>query len=229
MAPAEAVKPTAPEPGAILRDVLSVHDVAAPLLPSPSVRWSSLRFLAQVKETYLLCEGAEGIYVMDQHAAAERVNFDRLRKQYRSCAVPSQALLFPLTLSVSGAETEVVEAHTADFAALGIDVRVRGPEAVSVHSIPRLLARANPEELVRDLLVEVMRDGARAFTDAVDLALSTMACHGSVRAGDPLSRNEAGALLEALDSADFAGHCPHGRPVVAFTSWAELERKVGRR
>lgn len=206
-----------------------VSDVASPLAPSPSVRWASLKFLAQVRETYLVCEGAEGLYVIDQHAAAERVNFDRLRRQYRLRAVPAQALLFPLTLPVTPLEAEVVEERTADFSGLGIDLRVRGPEMISVHSIPRLLTRASPERLVRDLLAEVLRSGPRAFSDAVDLALATMACHGSIRAGDRLSESEASALLGALDSADFAGHCPHGRPVVAFTSFRELERKVGRR
>jgi DNA mismatch repair protein MutL len=79
------------------------------------------------------------------------------------------------------------------------------------------------------LLSEVSRSGGRGFSDAVDLAIATMACHGSIRAGDALSASEAKALLEALDDADFAGHCPHGRPVVTFLSYAELERKVGRR
>ena len=95
--------------------------------------------------------------------------------------------------------------------------------------MPRLLSRASPERLLRDLLSEVSRGGGRGFSDAVDLALATMACHGSIRAGDALSPNEAQALLVALDDADFAGHCPHGRPVVTFLSYTELERKVGRR
>ncbi len=208
---------------------LLVSDSTSPLAPSPSVRWVNLKFLSQVRETYLICEGAEGLYVIDQHAAAERVNFDRLRRQYQSRAVASQALLFPILLPVSPAEAETVDLRAEEFRALGIDARVRGEGTVSVHSIPRLLSRANPERLVRDLLAEVLRSGQRAFSGAVDLALATMACHGSIRAGDKLSSSEASALLGALDVADFAGHCPHGRPVVSFTSWSELERKVGRR
>lgn len=201
----------------------------APFLPSPAVRWTSLRFIAQVRQTYLVCEGEEGLYVIDQHAAAERVNFDRMRKQYRSRAVPAQALLFPITLTVRPEDTELVEAKAEDFAALGLDLRVRGVDALSVHAVPKLLVRASPEELVRDLIAEVSRSGHRAFSDAIDLALATMACHGSIRAGDAIAATEASALLAALDYADFAGHCPHGRPVVAFTSFRELERKVGRR
>jgi len=74
-----------------------------------------------------------------------------------------------------------------------------------------------------------MRQGGRGFSGAVDLALATLACHASLRAGDPIAPAEAKALLAALDGTDFAGHCPHGRPIVSFTSYAELERKVGRR
>ncbi len=207
-----------------------VRDSATiPLRPRPEIAWSSLRFVAQLRQTYLLCESAEGIYLLDQHAAAERVTFTRLQKQYQGRAVPSQVLLFPVTLDVLPAEAELVELRGKEMAEVGLDVRVRGPESISIHAVPKLLQRASAERLLRDLLGEVSRKGGRGFSDAVDLALATMACHGSIRAGDPLAPDEAKALLEALDNADFAGHCPHGRPVVTFLSWAELERKVGRR
>jgi DNA mismatch repair protein MutL len=197
--------------------------------PRPSVRWASLRFVAQLRQTYLLCEGQDGLYLLDQHAAAERVTFTRLRREYQSRAVPSQALLFPVTVEVTAAEAELVEERRSEIAEVGLDARARGPELVSIHAVPRLLQRASAERLLRDLLSEVSRSGGRGFSNAVDLVLATMACHGSVRAGDPLSGTEVAALLIALDEADFAGHCPHGRPVVTFTSWSELERKVGRR
>jgi len=127
------------------------------------------------------------------------------------------------------AEAEIVERSGKEIAEVGLDVRVRGLETVSIHAVPKLLQRGSPERLLRDLLSEVSRRGGRGFSDAVDLALATMACHGSIRAGDTLSPNEVKALLTALDHADFAGHCPHGRPIVTALSWAELERKVGRR
>ena len=210
--------------------LIAVRDSAAlPIRPQPTVAWASLRFVAQLRQTYLLCESADGIYLLDQHAAAERVTFTRLRKQYQGRAVPSQSLLFPVILDVLPAEAELVELRGKEMAEVGLDVRVRGPESISIHSVPKLLQRASAERLLRDLLSEVSRGGGRGFSDAVDLALATMACHGSIRAGDPLAPDEVKALLEALDDADFAGHCPHGRPVVTFLSWAELERKVGRR
>jgi DNA mismatch repair protein MutL len=210
--------------------LLAFRDSArAPIEPSPNLAWASLRFVAQLKLTYLLCEGADGLYLLDQHAAAERVTFTKLRREYQSRAVPSQALLFPALVEVSAHEAEIVESRSKELSEVGLDVRVRGAEAVSIHAVPKLLAGGSPERMLRDLLVEVTRKGERAFSDAVDLALATMACHGSVRAGDALAKSEVQALLGALDEADFAGHCPHGRPVVTFIGWSELERKVGRR
>ncbi len=210
--------------------LVAVRDHAtAPIRPRPDVAWSSLRFIAQLRMTYLICEGEDGIFLLDQHAAAERVTFTRLRREYQARSVPSQALLFPLVVDVSPAELELVEERQREIAEVGLDVRARGASSLSIHAVPRLLSRASPERLLRDLLTEVSRSGGRGFSDAVDLALATMACHGSIRAGDALSANEAKALLVALDDADFAGHCPHGRPVVTTLSYAELERKVGRR
>jgi DNA mismatch repair protein MutL len=218
------VEPTHP-----VAAIAGPSEAAAPIAPGLDRRWASLRYIAQLRHTYLLCEADDGLYVIDQHAAAERVNFDRLRRQYRANDVTAQSLLFPLTLEVRPADVELIEQMQGEFASVGLELRARGSERVSVHTVPRLLSRASPEQLVRDLLTEVGRTGVRAFTDAVDLALATMACHGSIRAGDRLSEEEATSLLKALDDADFAGHCPHGRPVVTCTTWAELERKVGRR
>ncbi|HET9955786.1 MAG TPA: DNA mismatch repair endonuclease MutL [Polyangiaceae bacterium] len=202
---------------------------ARPEPPEAESKWQNLRFVAQLRNTYLLCEGSAGIYLLDQHAAAERVTFSRLRRQYAAREVGAQTLLFPVLVELTPPEAEVVEARASELAEVGLDVRMRGSSSASLHSVPKLLARAHPERLLRDLLLEVTRAGERAFSDAVDLALATLACHGSARAGDELGPAEVRALLLGLDEADFAGHCPHGRPIVTFTAWAELERKVGRR
>jgi DNA mismatch repair protein MutL len=193
------------------------------------VEWAALDFIAQVRQTFLICESPAGLYIIDQHAAAERVTFDRLRRQYQSRSVTCQALLFPVEVQLGVEESEFLEANATELAALGMDLRVRGTRWVSVHAVPKLLERINPERLVRDLLAELMRQGGRGFSGAVDLALATLACHASLRAGDAVSPAEAKALLSALDGADFSGHCPHGRPIVAFTPYSELLRKVGRR
>jgi DNA mismatch repair protein MutL len=214
------------EPGANTRaPIAETSSASAPV----STQWSSLRFLAQVRQTYLICEGPEGICILDQHAAAERVMFGKLREQFETKQVASQSLLFPATVQLANDEIELFETHQTEIAGMGLEVRLRGRDMVSVHSVPKLLQRGSAERLLRDLLSELGRSGARGFSDAVDKALATMACHAAIRAGDVVSQDEAIALLHALDGTDFAGYCPHGRPIVAFWSFAELERRVNRR
>ncbi|AUX27614.1 DNA mismatch repair protein MutL [Sorangium cellulosum] len=191
--------------------------------------WKALRFLAQVRNTYFVCEGPDGIYFLDQHAAAERVTFHRLRASYDGRDVATQKLLFPALVPAAPAEVSLIEEAQEAVARLGLDVRPAGAAQLAVHAVPTLLRRAAPERLVRDLLDELSHSGERAFSGAVDLALATMACHGSLRAGDPVAPEEARALLASLDEVDFAGHCPHGRPVVMRIGWPELEHRVGRR
>jgi DNA mismatch repair protein MutL len=204
-----------------------------PLLTQPALperpAFSRLVFVAQVRHTYLVCEGPDGLYLLDQHAAAERVTFHRLRTAYAGRDIATQSLLFPVSVQVTAADASFVEEEQDALARLGLDVRAIGPTTVAVHAVPRLLGRVDPETVVRDLIAEASREGGRAFSGAVDLMLATMACHGSVRAGDRLSTEEAKALLVALDQVDFSGHCPHGRPIVTRLGWDELERKVGRR
>jgi DNA mismatch repair protein MutL len=199
-----------------------------PILFDGAGFYASLEFLAQVRATFLVCSGSDGLYILDQHAAAERVTFNRLRKAFASRSIATQRLLIPDVIEMLPTEIAMLEERADDVAGLGIEVRPVGSSAVGVHAVPALLARARPERIVRDLVAELGRADRRPFGDAADLVLATMACHGSIRAGDIVSRAEAGALLRALDDIDFAGHCPHGRPVVTRIGYDELERRVGR-
>lgn len=190
--------------------------------------YAALRYVGQVRGTFLICEGHDGLYVLDQHAAAERVTFDRLRVAYAARGVAMQRLLVPEVVELSPSEVSMLEENADELSRLGVEVRAVGDSAVAVHGVPDLLVRAEPTRLVRDLVAEVSRTAGRPFRGAVDLVLATMACHGSVRAGDAISSEEVTALLRALDTVDFAGHCPHGRPLVMRMSFGELERRVGR-
>lgn len=190
--------------------------------------YASLRFVGQVRGTFLVCEGNDGLYVLDQHAAAERVTFDRLRRAHASRGLGIQKLLLPEVVELAPTEVALLEDQAEEIASLGVEVRAVGESAVAVHGVPDLLARAQPARIVRDLAAELSRSAGRPFRGAIDLVLATMACHGSIRAGDAISREEAEALLRALDQVDFAGHCPHGRPVIMRLSFGELERRVGR-
>ena len=240
--------PTPPPSGLMLSELLAatplpprVYEPAPPPQPAPPPNegastdlfaragfYGKLTYLAQAAATYLVCEGEDGIYILDQHAAAERVTFDRLRRAFGSRAIASQRLLVPETVELGAREMIVLEEHANEIALLGVEARAVGPTTVAIHSVPKILSRAQPERLLRDLLAEMMREAGRPFGGAVDLVLATMACHGSVRAGDVLSREESLALLRALDTVDFSGHCPHGRPVVTRMTFSELERRVGR-
>ena len=203
-------------------------DEDAPALFDGAGFYASLEFLAQVRATFLVCSGSDGLYVLDQHAAAERVTFHRLRRAYQARAMSTQRLLIPDVVELLPAEVAALEEHAQAIEALGVELRQVGPSAVAVHAVPTLLARARPERILRDLVAELGRAARRPFGDAADLVLATMACHGSIRAGDIVAREEAIALLRALDDIDFAGHCPHGRPVVTRIGYDELERRVGR-
>ena len=191
--------------------------------------FGSLRVLAQVRRMLLVCEGGDALYVIDQHAADERVRFDRLQRAYRSRDVKTQRLLFPERVSCSELEASLCEAHGDALQQVGLECNLLGPDTIAVHTVPALLSRASPERLLRDVLVELERAGGRAFSAAIDRALATMACHGAIRAGDALSNEQAQALLRNLDGVDdFGGHCPHGRPVVHAIPLDDLERRLGR-
>jgi DNA mismatch repair protein MutL len=201
--------------------------------PAPLVEtrgpFGSLRVLGQVKKTFLVCEGESALVVIDQHAADERVHFHRLRAAYESRTVPIQRLLLPERVELLPSEAAMVEAQSEVLASLGIEAAVLGETTVAVRGVPAIVRRASPERLLRDVLAELSRTGSRAFGDAVDTALATMACHGSIRAGDALSTVECEGLLRALDEVDdFSRHCPHGRPIVFEIGFGELGRKVGR-
>lgn len=190
---------------------------------------STLRFVAQLRRTFLVCEGPEGVVFLDQHAADERVRFDRLTRAHQERRVALQRLLLPERIELAEADVALLVEQEEFVASLGLDLAAMGATSIAVRAVPALVGRAAPEKLVRDLVVELGRDGARAFGDRVDRVLATMACHGAIRAGDGIAPEEAQALLRALDAIEhFAGHCPHGRPVVHELSFAELERKVGR-
>jgi DNA mismatch repair protein MutL len=223
------VAPGAPPAYAAPAQVLAAlgETVSDPLFGRASF-YGTLRFVGQVRAMFLIAEGLDGLYVLDQHAAAERVTFERLRADYKGRRIASQRLLIPEIVTLSPFEHALVEEHAEDILGLGLEVRLLSGSSVAVHAVPKILSRAHPERLVRDLVAEVGRDAKRPFNDAVDLVIATMACHGSVRAGDVLSNEEAKALLVALDAAAFAGHCPHGRPVVMRLAFEELERRVGR-
>jgi DNA mismatch repair protein MutL len=206
-------------------------DGPPPALPlsgtRPEASFSSLELVGQVMGTFIVCEGRDRLVIVDQHAAAERVTFERLRAEWRAGSVPSQLLLVPLRLEMDAVRAALVEENEGLLRAFGIGADVSGPERVTVREVPVLLSGVDPERLLGDVLDELQSSRGRLETLS-EHVLSTMACHASVRGGDALEADEARALLAALDEVDWAHHCPHGRPVSFEIARGEMERRLGR-
>lgn len=192
--------------------------------------FSELRPVGQVGLTYLVLEGPDGMVVIDQHAAHERVTFEKLRKAAREGNTPSQPLLFPLQMSLGPLEEAALEEKAEALRVYGLDVEPFGDGAAMIRAVPHGLDAGKAEEIVRDALRELSEDGRPdALEDLVDRVCSRLACHGSVRAGQTMAPEEIRALLKQLDAIDFGAHCPHGRPVVRALPFEEMERWFDRR
>jgi DNA mismatch repair protein MutL len=199
----------------------------------PSPFFAGLAYIGQLHRTYLVCEGAGELILVDQHAAHERVAYGRLVAAHGRREVRRQRLLFPLPIEVDEASAAVVEgAAKATLDALGFEVERAGARAVRVRAVPEMLKDADPKPLLRDVLGQlaegVPQDGALETLEGISHVLATMACHSVVRAGDVLGRSEAAGLLAQLDGVDLRSHCPHGRPVMLRLPLGEIERRFGR-
>jgi DNA mismatch repair protein MutL len=193
---------------------------------------SRIRLTGQVLGCYLVGESDDRVVVVDMHAAHERVNFNRIRERMRGRAgngLAVQELLFPLEFKISHGERAVLEERAEDFQRFGFSWQLGGPDAIRVTAAPAIFAPERLERVIRDALETFDKfDHARPFDELVDGVAARLACHASVRSGDLLSEREAYALLEEIESSEFGGACPHGRPVVKFFSRGEVERWFGR-
>jgi DNA mismatch repair protein MutL len=181
--------------------------------------------IAQLHGIYILAENVDGLIVVDMHAAHERIGYEKLKAAHDGIGLHSQPLLVPLTLAVAEREADVAEREASTLAALGFDVTRSGPQSLSVRSVPALLAQAEPEALLRDVLTDLREHGeSRRIAAARDELLSTMACHGAVRAHRRLTLPEMNALLREMEITERSGQCNHGRPTWARFSLAEIDR-----
>ncbi|HDS1595795.1 TPA: DNA mismatch repair endonuclease MutL [Stenotrophomonas maltophilia] len=181
--------------------------------------------IAQLHGIYILAENAEGLIAVDMHAAHERIGYERLKNAHDGIGLQSQPLLVPITLAVGEREADTAESEADTLAALGFEVTRAGPGSLHVRSIPALLAHAEPEGLLRDVLTDLREHGqSRRVASARDELLSTMACHGAVRANRRLTVPEMNALLRDMEITERSGQCNHGRPTWARFSLAEIDR-----
>ena len=182
------------------------------------------RALAQLHGIYILAESADGLIVVDMHAAHERIGYEKLKAAHDSVGVRQQPLLVPQRVAVSEREAEVAERETQTLAELGFEVSRAGPQALLLRSVPALLAHGDVEALLRDVLADLREHGgSRRVADMRDELLSTMACHGAVRANRRLTLPEMDALLREMETTERSGQCNHGRPTWARFSLAEID------
>lgn len=182
--------------------------------------------LGQLHGVYILAQNAQGLVLVDMHAAHERIVYERMKNQLAAAnGIDTQPLLVPVSLAASRAEVATAESERDAIAQLGVELDVAGPETLLVRQLPALLAQADPEALIRQMLEELSRFGRTHQVEArIHELLSTMACHGSVRANRRLTIDEMNALLRDMERTERSDQCNHGRPTWTQMSMKALDR-----
>ena len=177
--------------------------------------------LAQLHGIYILAENREGLVLVDMHAAHERISYERLKSGLAEQGIRSQALLVPVKVHVSEREADLAESFGERLIQLGIECDRAGPEELLIRRVPTILQNADLQSLLRDVLSELANDGSSSRIESeMDAVLSSMACHGSVRANRQLNIAEMNALLRDMERTERSAQCNHGRP-----TWVQLELK----
>jgi DNA mismatch repair protein MutL len=210
------VAPSAPAPAAVANE----RDLAAPL--------GAAR--AQLHENYIIAQTRDGVVIVDQHAAHERIVYERLKLERDKGGIERQMLLTPLIVDLDPDAAALIDAHAEELAALGLIVEGFGPGAMMVREAPAAIAQGDLSALVRDLAADLAaEDGAQTLARRLDQRLATFACHHSVRSGRPLKPEEMNALLREMEATPGAGQCNHGRPTYVELKLMDIERLFGRR
>jgi DNA mismatch repair protein MutL len=186
-----------------------------------------LRVVGQVKQTYIVAEGPDGMYLVDQHAAHERVLFDRIRRRAAAHSPEAQPLLGPVTLELTPGQTEVFQDNATSLAAYGFEVESFGGNSYLLRAVPAILTGRDPAQSLLDILDLVSFEGL--LRQHEDVLAATIACHSAIRAGQSLTEDEMRALMEQLEVTDNPHTCPHGRPTLIHFSEYQMEREFGRR
>ena len=215
------------------REVLAPAARAEPAaeMPADAAQWPLGVARGQVAGTYIVAEAADGLVIVDQHAAHERLVLERLRAAGTGDSVSAaQALLLPEVVEMDEPDCDRLEAQAPAMARLGLAIERFGPAAMLVRSVPAALAHGDVQALVRDIADDLARNGdALLLGERLDLVLATMACHGSVRAGRALSVAEMNALLREMERTPRSGQCNHGRPTWVKLAHGDIEKLFGRK
>jgi DNA mismatch repair protein MutL len=185
---------------------------------------------AQLHETYIVAQTRTSVVIVDQHAAHERLVYERMKSMLAGGGVQTQGLLIPAIVDVSEAEADALAEREGELAELGLVLEPFGTGAVAVREVPALLGDTDVKGLVKDIAAEIVSDGQGfSLRDRLEAICSRMACHGSVRAGRRLAPEEMNALLREMEATPYTGQCNHGRPTYVELKLADIERLFGRR
>ena len=185
---------------------------------------------AQLHENYIVAQTADGLVIVDQHAAHERLVYETMKKALHSGRVPAQVLLIPEIVDLPEEDCDRLMVHADDLDRLGLGIERFGPGAVAVRETPAMLGEIDAPALVRQLADEIAEwDDASSLTARLDYVAATMACHGSVRSGRRLRGEEMNALLRQMEATPGSGQCNHGRPTYIELKLNDIERLFGRR
>lgn len=187
----------------------------------PPLGWA----VAQLKGIYILAENAQGLVLVDMHAAHERITYERMKQARAGEGIKAQPLLVPESIAVSQREADCAEQRADFFQSLGIVLERAGPESLMVRQVPIMLSSSNVEQLIRDVLADLLEQGGSDRIEAhINEILATMACHGSVRANRKLTIPEMNALLRDMEETERSGQCNHGRPTWTQLTLDELDK-----
>jgi len=191
--------------------------------------FSSLNVLGQILGCYLVCSCSRGLVLIDQHAAHERVAFEKLRRQMEDGKVETQSLLIPQTVELTAGEVMLLEQKLEVIERFGFSLEPFGPNAYAITAAPALLPEGDYSLVVRQMVTELAEvETSAKLRQHLEDRLATIACHSVIRANRALERDEIRALLGDLDRIEFATQCPHGRPVLIEISRDELDRMFKR-
>jgi len=216
--PSEVREPAAPPYSGVSADL-------APPPPTPATALPVLRVLGQLAGSYIIAEGPDGLYLIDQHAAHERILFERIERQRAQREMEVQGLLEPMPLEVSPRQEAELWAHYQELAEFGFTIEPFGGKTFLVRAVPALVHDKDWAGMLRELLDSLAEGDKSHWAEAVT---GTMACHGAVRAGQALSDSEMRELVRQLEQAATPHTCPHGRPTMIHLSYGQLKRDFGR-
>ena len=191
----------------------------------PTMELPVLRVLGQLANTYIIAEGPNGLYLIDQHAAHERILYDRISAQWAQKEVEVQGLLQPITIELSPREEETLRASKEFLAEFGFTIEHFGNRSYVIRAVPALMARANIIEIISMLLDNLASKELNPWEEKI---AQSLACHGAIRAGQQLSDEEMRELIKQLEQTKQPRACPHGRPTMIHLSSHQLEKEFGR-